>query len=122
MRNYTLWFWRNHIKPHFFQEEKILLPSLPPDHPLALRLKEEHDYIRELILGLDDEPDTRTLIILCDLIDQHIRFEEREVFGYLEELLPVDVLNKIFQQLEAHPVNCDTEWKDEFWVNKVSGL
>ena len=118
LRNYALWYWRNHIKPHFFQEEKILLPSLPPDHPLALRLKEEHDYIRELILGLDDEADARTMVILCDLIDQHIRFEERELFGYLEELLPVDVLDKIFKQLENHPVNCDTDWKDEFWVKK----
>ena len=118
LRNYTLWFWRNHIKPHFFQEEKILLASLPPDHPLGLQLKEEHDYIRELILGLDNEADARTLVILCDLLNQHIRFEERELFCYLEELLPPEALDKIFQQLEAHPVKCDTEWKDEFWVKK----
>ena len=37
---------------------------MPADHPMALRLKEEHDHIRELILGLDEEADKRTLVIL----------------------------------------------------------
>ncbi|HEX4876854.1 MAG TPA: hypothetical protein VFV31_09305, partial [Chitinophagaceae bacterium] len=32
MRKFALWYWRQHIKPHFFQEEKILLPYLPPDN------------------------------------------------------------------------------------------
>jgi len=59
LRGYTLWYWRHHIKPHFFQEEKILIPHMPSDHPRAIRLKEEHDHIRELILGLDDEVDKR---------------------------------------------------------------
>jgi hemerythrin-like domain-containing protein len=117
LREYSLWYWRNHIKPHFFQEEKILLPYLPSGHPMAVRLKEEHDHIRELILGLDDEADKRNLIILGDLITQHIRFEERELFNYLEELLPPEKLNDIFEQLEKYPLKC-CEWTDEFWVKK----
>jgi hemerythrin-like domain-containing protein len=118
MRNYTLWFWRHHIKPHFFQEEKILLPNMPADHPLAVRLQEDHDQIRELILGLDAEADKRTLTILCDLLNTHIRFEERELFAYLEKILTPEQLDDIFTQLEKHPVHCEQEWKDEFWVKK----
>lgn len=122
LRSYSLWYWRHHIKPHFFQEEKILLPYMPAGHPMAIRLKEEHDHIRELILGLDDEADKRTLMILCDLVTQHIRFEERELFTYLEELLSPSKLDEIFEQLEKHPVTCDDEmpdaWKDEFWIKK----
>ncbi len=118
IRRYALWFWRHHIKPHFFQEEKILVPYLPAGHPMADRLKEEHDQIRELILGLDDQADKRTLIILGDLINQHIRFEERELFGYLEETLTPAQLESIFTQLQKHPISCAEEWKDEFWVKK----
>ena len=118
MRNYTLWFWRHHIKPHFFQEEKILIPTMPAHHPLAVKLQEDHDHIRELVLGLDAEADKRTLIILCDLLNTHIRFEERELFPYLEKILTPEQLDHIFEQLEKHPVHCEQEWKDEFWVKK----
>ena len=118
MRKYTMWFWQQHIKPHFFKEEKILMPYMPSAHPMSVRLKEEHDYIRELILGLDDEAEKQTLISLCDLFDKHIRFEERELFGYIEGLLSEEKLDDVFQELEKYPVIYTEEWKDEFWVKK----
>ncbi|MGH2553632.1 MAG: hemerythrin domain-containing protein [Chitinophagaceae bacterium] len=118
MRKFSLWYWRHHIKPHFFQEEKILLPYLPADDPMALKLMEDHDHIRELILGLDDETDYRTLIILSDLLQAHIRFEERELFVHLEKILSPEQLTNIFTLLEKHPVHCEQEWKEEFWLRK----
>jgi hemerythrin-like domain-containing protein len=117
LRDYTIWFWQHHIKPHFYQEEKILLPYMPKDHPLAIQLKNEHAHIRELILHLDADADKHTFIILCDLLDRHIRFEERELFNFLEEILTPEQLDLIQPQLEDHPVSCE-EWKDEFWVKK----
>jgi hypothetical protein len=67
------------MNPHFYNEEKILAPYLPEDNAMKKRLKEEHDHIRELVLGLDDETgsDKQHLIILGDLVSRHIRFEER---------------------------------------------
>ncbi|MBL7748701.1 MAG: hemerythrin domain-containing protein [Chitinophagaceae bacterium] len=118
MAKYASWYWRHHIKPHFFQEEKILMPYMPEGHPMAKRLKEEHDHIRELILELGEEADKRHLLLLCDLTTQHIRFEERELFGYLEQLLTPEQLDNVFKQLEEHPVSCNEEWKEEFWVKK----
>jgi hemerythrin-like domain-containing protein len=118
MVKYTLWYWRHHIKPHFFQEEKILLPYMPANHPMAVKLQEDHDHIRELILDLDDAADKRSLVILSDLLNAHIRFEERELFGYLEGLLTPEQLDTVFAQLEKHPVHCEQEWKEEFWVKK----
>lgn len=119
LRNYTMWYWRNHIKQHFFQEEKILLPYMPTDHPMAIQLKEEHDHIRELILLLDEHADKQTLKILCDLLNKHIRFEERELFIYLEGLLTKEQLDAVYIELEKHPVSCDTEWTEEFWIRKL---
>jgi len=119
MRKYALWYWQQHIKPHFYQEEKILLPHLPADNPMRNRLKEEHDHIRELIIGLDDESgaDKRHLTILSDLLNKHIRFEERELFPFMEELLTPEQLDQVFKELEEHPLSCE-EWKDEFWIKK----
>ena len=118
LRNYTMWYWRNHIKQHFYQEEKILIPYMPKGHAMAVRLKEEHDHIRELILGLDEEADKQSLLILCDLVTKHIRFEERELFAYLEELLTKEQLDNVFVEIEKHPVTSETEWTEEFWVRK----
>lgn len=107
------------MKPHFYQEEKILAPYLPDDNSMKKRLKEEHDHIRELVLGLDDETgsDKRHLIILSDLVNQHIRFEERELFPFMEQLLTPEQLDKVFTELELHPVSCG-EYEDEFWIRK----
>src|SRR5258708_4613437 len=87
LRNFVLWTWQHRIKPHFFQEEKILIPYMAPGDPMTARLKDEHEQIRELILSLDDVADEQTFIILCDLVDKHIRWEERELLGYMEGLL-----------------------------------
>jgi hemerythrin-like domain-containing protein len=117
LKQYTIWFWQQHIKPHFFQEERILLPHMPADHELALRLKKEHENIREFILNLDRDADKTTFIQLCDLLDEHIHFEERQVFAYLEQTLPSKELKGIYLQLEQHPV-CAGIWEDEFWVRE----
>jgi hemerythrin-like domain-containing protein len=114
IRRYTLWYWKEHIMPHFFQEEKILSPLIDKDDPMIQQMKNEHEQIRELILSLDKDADKQTFIILCDLIEKHIRYEERELFPYLEQRLNTEQLNNIHQQLKNHPVSCG-EWQDVFW-------
>jgi hemerythrin-like domain-containing protein len=118
LMDYTGWYWVNHIKPHFFQEEKILLPFIAASHPMALQLKKEHEYIRELILNIDREPDRHDFVRLTNLLETHIRFEEREFFSFLEEQLSAHQLTEICEQLEKHPVSCSQEWKDDFWLKK----
>lgn len=120
LKEFTGWFWRNHIKPHFFQEEKILLPFLPASHPMSLQLKNEHDYIRELILTIDREADRYDFIRLVNLIETHIRFEERELFQYLEQHLSEKDMMEIYEQLEKHPVACEEKWNDEFWLKETA--
>lgn len=118
LKDYAGWYWRNHIKPHFFQEEKVLVPFMPEGHPMTVQLKKEHEYIRELIIRIDREPDRQDFIRLANLLETHIRFEEREFFQYLEQHLSQEQLTAIYEKLEQHPVSCSEEWKDEFWVKK----
>lgn len=96
----------------------MLVPFMPAGHPMAVQLKKEHDYIRELILNIDHEPDRHDFIRLANLVETHIRFEERELFQYLEQHLSEQELTDIYEKLEQHPVFCNEEWKDEFWVKQ----
>ena len=120
--NYTRWFWSNHIKPHFKDEEKVLIKFLPADDPLVSQMFNEHAQIRDLVISLDNEPDSNSLQILADFINNHIRFEERKLFPYAEKVLTPEQLNEIYNDL-PHDLHCDTDpiaigWKDEFWVKK----
>ena len=115
LRKFTFWFWQQHIKPHFYQEEKILSPHLSATDPLLTRMNREHEYIREFILSLDKEAEAQVFKQLADLLNDHIRFEERELFTHLEITLSADTLQSIYKELEQHPV-CACDWEDEFWL------
>ena len=115
--NYTRWFWLNHIKPHFKDEEKVLVKFLPEDNVLVQQMFREHAQIRDLLLSLDKEPDPGSFQELARLINDHIRFEERQLFAYAEENLSPEQLVEIYKDL-PHDSHCETEWKDEFWVKK----
>ena len=120
--NYTRWFWTNHIKPHFKDEEKVLVKFLPADNSLVLQMFREHAQIRDLIISLDKEANAGSLQLLAEFINDHIRFEERELFAYAEQTLTPEQLNEIYKEL-PNELRCDTDpvgsgWKDEFWIKK----
>jgi len=117
LRNYVIWYWKEHTKPHFYQEEKILLPYMPDNHPWVAQLQSEHAQIREFILNLDREADNEIFKSLTDLAERHIRWEERKLFTYLEEHLTQAQLDDIFQQLQVHALAAEV-WTDDFWVKK----
>jgi hemerythrin-like domain-containing protein len=115
--NYTRWFWTNHIKPHFKDEEKVLVKFLPADNALVQQMFKEHAQIRDLIIFLDREPDPSSLQLLAEFVNNHIRFEERELFAYAEQTLTPEQLNEIYKEL-PNDSHCETEWKEDFWVKK----
>lgn len=120
--NYTRWFWSNHIKPHFKDEEKVLVKFLPTDNSLVQQMIKEHAQIRDLVISLDKKPDSNSLKTLSEFINNHIRFEERDLFPYAEKTLTPEQLNEVYNDL-PNELHCDTDpiaigWKDEFWVKK----
>lgn len=115
LKAYTAWYWLNHIKPHFYQEEKFLMPFFSPGDPLSSRMREEHEDIRELIITIGHEPVKNDFTHLADLIESHIRFEERELFNNLELNLSQQELNDLNILLEEKPVSCKEEWREHFW-------
>lgn len=75
-------FYREDLVPHFEAEEEAVVPALraamrEAEAPLA-RLSEDHERLREMIENLDAS--AARLSELADLLESHIRFEERELF------------------------------------------
>jgi len=115
INDFITWFWKNHLESHFEDEEKTLALYLPPNDELIKRMMQEHEAIRWLL------PDGKLrsaleLKLLSQHIHDHIRFEERELFPYIEKKLTTDQLNEIFLKID-HPPHCLTDWKIEFWTN-----
>jgi hemerythrin-like domain-containing protein len=114
---YVQWFWKNHLEEHFREEEQILAPHLPADNELLKRMFDEHESIEAWIQINENIPDATLLSNLAQAINDHIRFEERQLFPYVEKVIPENELNLIYEQLSKEPVECE-KWEKEFWVMK----
>lgn len=79
------------LEPHFRLEEEQLLSLLPQGHAGADRVREEHRRMRDQLDGIAaniEDPDLPTLLAaFVDLLDDHVRFEERTLFPQLESSL-----------------------------------
>jgi hypothetical protein len=70
---------------HFAAEEELLLDELPP--AMRDRLLDEHARIRAGARQLADGPGLDLAHALGELLAAHVRFEERELFPWLEDRL-----------------------------------
>lgn len=79
---------QNELDPHFKSEETDLLPALSAAGATELvqRTLAEHAELRDLNRRLAD-PDAETLARFAALLNDHVRFEERELFETAQQLL-----------------------------------
>jgi hemerythrin-like domain-containing protein len=77
------------LEPHFQIEEQSLLPLLNSagNKPLEQRTLEDHRQLRALLDDLQQNDDG-ALDSFGKLLMEHVRFEERELFPALENVMP----------------------------------
>lgn len=113
---YVLYFWKKHLLPHF-SEEDILFEHV--DDPLVQRAYAEHHELNAILESLSTATTEEKAILIpkiADLVDNHVRFEERELFPHLEEAIPESQLAIIGKKLlEAQPEPLQDDYEDEFW-------
>lgn len=118
--SYVIYFANEALFPHFEEEEDEILPFLSDDDPFRQRTLTEHIEIREIISQLSVEGVANSAVLLqtlADTLEAHIRFEERELFAYIENTLPEDKLNEIGDVIsESHHHFVDT-YPNAFWTN-----
>lgn len=74
------------LEPHFREEETWLLPALERlgESTLVRRTLDEHSRLRSLVY--EQEHDGENLQRFAELLQAHIRFEERELFEMAQSL------------------------------------
>lgn len=95
-----------HLEPHFQIEEQHLLPGLEAigEASLASQVREDHEALRAL---RDAEVVDRSLLArFGELLEAHIRYEERQVFEPTQHRVSVEVLKAIESACELVPRTC----------------
>jgi len=115
-------FWQEETSAHFRREEEVLLPVLAryggdlAREPLVEMLV-QHARIRGLVMQLSDEVTDgvarpETLRGIGELLEAHIRLEERQVFPMIEETLSTDALGEVASRLAVAEAGTGAE----LWV------
>lgn len=113
---YVLHVYESELKEHFRQEEEYIFSILADDDTKKQQALEEHQYIYEITKALSKNADNIMLLRIANVLETHIRFEERDLFNYIERQASPAQLAKVSMQL-AHPKtnDSDTVWQDKFW-------
>lgn len=110
---------KSELEPHFYKEENMLFIQLPENDAMRLKAEDEHAAMRKMAAALKPvaEATVADLEAFANLLEAHIRFEERILFPYVEKENSPEQLQIIGSQLEAdHGTKEAFTWHDEFWI------
>lgn len=115
---YVLHQWPT-LQHHFSQEEENFLnqDNINQNHPAILQMLEEHQQFAQLIKKLTQGSNqlNQDLLAFAALLKNHIRFEERVLFPYVEEALSAEALLAIGKNLDLTHQMLDVDWGFVFW-------
>src|SRR5690606_31431696 len=116
MKNYVNFFWDQHLKDHFLDEEVLLFNRFDSE-ALCVQAKKDHEQIINLIESINSASKEEYTVYekLVTFLNQHIRFEERVVFPHLENIISESTLSGIGYFLEKQHHEFVDDFKDEFW-------
>lgn len=114
--NYVNYFWKEHLLPHF-EEEDVFFSNV--DDLFVKRAYDEHHEINETVrlLNLSSKEEAFSLALkIANLVDDHVRFEERELFPHLEKAIDEPKLMEIGNEIKKmQPEITQDTFADEFW-------
>ena len=118
LKDFTLNWWQQDLQQHMQAEEKVLLPYLSQhqfNKSYLHVIRREHDTIRLLADRLRVQEDGYRLYnIYADLVEQHIRFEERIAFNKIQEDFSKEQLSELENQLVDNSRKC-SDYPVKFW-------
>ena len=122
MRDFILQFWQDDLLKHFETEEQELVPiskAYVTLEPFIMRMLLEHQQIQLIINRINNEAraeQLETIKEFADKLEQHIRFEERELFEQIQQTLSAADLEKLYQAFYTMVEKdfCD-RYPNKFW-------
>jgi hemerythrin-like domain-containing protein len=118
IRDYVRYFWDKQLESHLEKEEKIVVQVLSEADPMRFRLQQDHDLIRSLVNCLSSERQHIDYLLdaLQHLVREHVRFEERVFFPYLENIATPGQLILMGLEIEKHSVPLTDDFVPAFWL------
>ena len=103
-KEYTLSFYKTELVKHFQDEEEILFPAVKnKNDELDRKIAEiisEHRKMESLIKDLEETDQLQNVLDeLGQLLEKHIRKEERELFVEIENVLTEEELQVISEEI-----------------------
>ena len=119
IRPYVAYYWNEHLQEHFREEETLLFSAV--NDPLCDDAIQQHVVIRGQFQKIleNDEAKAIDYNLLQTLVNDHIRFEERELFPFLETAMTEAQLAEAGAELHSqHHIPFKDEYADEFWIRR----
>ena len=116
---FIIHLWENELQAHFFKEEECLHPQfvhLPEMMQMYEQMKAEHHAIRQLIDAIrNGESSSELIISFYTLLEKHIRFEERNMFEYIQKHSAAEQLAAVKKSLNELAVSACSAYPVKFW-------
>lgn len=116
---YVLFFFDKFLKDHFAEEEQQVFIYATDE--LAAKAVAEHSNIKSLVQKIENGLTVTSygdLLSLASMVDDHIRFEERVLFPYIEKHISKQELEMIGSHLSSELLTDD--YPDAFWIKDKS--
>lgn len=111
MAKYIQLFYSHNIAPHFQEEEDTIFRILGPDHYLIKEAMEQH---RDMKNRVGSKLNTAQEIEeFRELLERHIRTEERQIFPEIERQATEAQLEELLQL--DHAALKEPDYEDVFW-------
>ena len=114
MAKYAVWFYKEHLIPHFEIEEKYLFPVMSPENEMIQRVLKEHRMLADLCKSELELATNSKLELLEKTLEAHIRFEERVLFKEIESIATseqLELINKHHKEEKFVDNLSDPFWK-----------
>lgn len=119
LKGFTNLFWKDDLVHNIEKEENILLPFLVKhqfEESYINLLRNDHEIMKSLLERINTFDERhRIFSIFADIVEQHIRFEERFLFGKMQELISAEELEKLGLQLEDTNYRKCVDYPVKFW-------
>ncbi len=111
IKTYSDWFYKTYLVPHFEMEELYIFPIIGNDHPWIKKALTDHRRLTRLFTTA--LPDIKTLVQIEETLEQHIRFEERQLFNHIQHVATTSQLHLLEKHHTHEKFKDNTD--DPFW-------
>ncbi len=119
LNGFIIHTWENELRTHFIKEEVYLHPHflhLPELMPMYEQMKTEHHAIRRMIDAVrNGESSVELITSFYTLLEKHIRFEERELFEYIQTHIGAEHFAAVETSLDDLTAKACSDYPIKFW-------